>query len=224
MRKRTVILIAIFGILGIGLTVYRVFFLRMARVPGSSMANTIIPGDHIVMTKAFGQLERGEIVVFQHDPKGPDLRDARYREDPSTFYVARVVGLPGETIQMRGTTLYINEQPLPEQKVTSREVDYLDPLEELSTDGNGPYRVFYSQSADERSTISDNFIFAGQTPFQIPKDSYFIMGDNRDNSEDSRFRGPVPRELIWGKAVMVYYSASERTYEARWDRVFKRIQ
>lgn len=204
MRKRTVILIAIFGILGIGLTVYRVFFLRMARVPGSSMANTIIPGDHIVMTKTFGQLERGEIVVFQHDPKGPDLRDARYREDPSTFYVARVVGLPGETIQMRGTTLYINEQPLPEQKVTSREVDYLDPLEELSTDGNGPYRVFYSQSADKRSMIPDNFIFAGQTPFKIPKDSYFIMGDNRDNSEDSRFWGFVPDENIVGRAFFIW--------------------
>ena len=224
MRKRTLIILIALGLFGIGLTVFRVFFTRMARVPSGSMANTIIPGDHILITKTFGQLERGEIVMFQHDPNVPNARD-QYREDPSTFYLARVVGLPGETIQIRGTTVYINERPLQEQKVTIREVDYNDPLEELSTEGNGPYRVFYSsRSDDERSAISDDLIFGGQTPFQIPKDSYFVMGDNRDNSEDSRYRGAVPRELIWGKAVMVYYSTAMKTDEPRWDRVFKKIR
>ncbi len=224
MRKRTLILIVVLGIFGIGLTVYRVFFLRMAAVPTASMANTIIPGDRILITKSFGKLERGELVVFQYDPKSPAFRD-RPHEDPATFHVARVVGLPGETIQMRGRTVYINERSLPEQKVIGRDVDPREPLEELSTERSGPYRVFYSpRSADEQSAFPDDYLFAGQTPFRIPADTYFVMGDNRDNSEDSRYRGPVPRELIWGKAVLVYYSASMKTDETRWERVFKKIR
>ena len=223
MRKRTLVLVVVLVIFGVGLTVYRIFFLRMVRVPTSSMANTIFPGDHLLLSKTFGQIERGTLIVFQYDPKSPGYSD-RYREDPATFYIARVVGLPGETIQTRGKTVYINERPLPEQKVTIREVDLDDPLEELSTEGSGPYRVFYSsRSNEERAAFSEDEAFAGKTPFKIPNDTYFVMGDNRDNSEDSRYRGPVPRELIWGKAVMIYYSESMKTGEARWDRVFKRI-
>ena len=223
MRKRTLILVIALVIFGLGLTVYRVFFLRTVGVPGSSMANTIIPGDHLLIRKSFGQIERGEIVVFQYDPESPGYKDRP--EDPGTYHVARVVGLPGETIQMRGRTVYINNRPLQEQKVTTRELGPYEPLEELSTEDSGPYRVFYAARSDEeRAAVSEAEQFASQTPFRIPNDNYFVMGDNRDNSEDSRFRGPVPRNLIWGKVSMIYYSATINTEELRWDRVFKKIQ
>lgn len=77
------------------MTIYRIFFMWMVRVPTGSMLNTIVPGDHLVVNRSFGEIERGRIVVFQYP-------------GDSAYYVARVVGLPGETIQLRGMSVYIN--------------------------------------------------------------------------------------------------------------------
>ena len=219
MRKRTIILLAVLLVFGIGVTVFRVFFVRMASVPTVSMANTIIPGDRVLLTKLFGQIERGRLVVLQYDPQYAQRE--RQRGDHQ-YFICRVVGLPGETIQTRRRTVLINGKPLPEQKVTIRELRPEEPLQELSTEGNGPYRVFYSgRSTDDQSDFSADLPFAGETPFQIPKDSYFVMGDNRDDSEDSRYRGPVPRNLIWGNVTLGYFSADMQTNESRWDRFQK---
>jgi signal peptidase I len=221
MRKRTIILLGVLLIFGIGVTVFRVFFVKMAGVPAGAMANTIIPGDRVLLTKSFGQIERGRVVVFHYDPQ---YAEREHHRNDTQYRIARVVGLPGETIQMRGRTVFINGKPLSEQKVTIRELNPEEPLQELSTEGSGPYRVFYSGRSSDESAFSDLVPFAGQTPFQIPKDNYFLMGDNRDNSEDSRYRGPVPRNLIWGNVSVVYYSVDMKTDETRWDRFFKKVQ
>jgi len=222
MRKRTIILLGGLLILGVGVTVFRVFFIRGVRVPTAGMANTIIPGDTVLVTKSFGQIERGDIVIFQYSGEYAPERD-RYHDD-TIYFIKRVVGLPGETIQVTGRTVYINGRPLQEQKVIATEIDHYEPLQEISTEGSGPYRVFYSQRSNEDgSTFVNEVPFAGEKPFQIPKDFYFVMGDNRDNSEDSRYRGPVPRNLIWGKATMIFYSETMNTKEFRWDRMFKKV-
>ena len=223
MRRRTAILLIVLALIGTGITILRVFFIRGAYIPTGSMANTIIPGDTLLMTKAFGKIERGAaIILFQYSPEY--IRPERREHDPFGYRIARVVGLPGETIQMRSRTVYINGHALGEQKVLARDVDPSEPLQVISTEGSGPYRVFYTTRMNEdESALVNDVPFAGEEPFQIPKDSYFVMGDNRDNTEDSRYRGPVPRNLIWGNVALIVYSTTVKTDELRWDRMFKTV-
>ena len=221
MRRRTVLLIVLV-LIGTGITILRVFFFRAAYIPTGSMANTIIPGDSLLITKAFGKIERGAIILFQYSPEY--IRPERREHDPFGYRIARVVGLPGETIQMRSRTVYINGHARGEQKVLARDVDPSEPLQVISTEGSGPYRVFYTVRLNEdESALVNDVPLAGEEPFQIPKDSYFVMGDNRDNTEDSRYRGPVPRNLIWGNVALIVYSKTVKTDEFRWERMFKKV-
>ena len=185
------------------------FFIRMVGIPHGSMKNTVIPGDRLIINRAFGAIDRGRLVVFQYP-------------NDSKYYLSRVIGLPGETIQMRGKVVYINEHPLNEQRVTAKEAGEYDSLVELSREGKGTYQVFYTRPRDYDHS-GDNFPFAGDTSFRIPLKSYFVMSDNRDNAEDSRYRGAVPRELIWGNASVIYYSATIPDGEIRWERIFKKV-
>lgn len=175
--------------------------------------NTILIGDHLVVGRSFGMVDRGNVVVFWYP-------------GDSARYVARVIGLPGETIELRGRNVYINGQELPEQKVLGVENDsqYGEPLEEISVEGSGPYRVYYTRS---EPLDGDHSTLAVGSPFRIAEGNYFLMGDNRDNSHDSRYRSAVPRDLIWGKVTIVYWSAfQDRNHEEhiREDRIFTRIR
>ena len=182
------------------------------------MANTIVPGDQLVVKKrAFGEINRGDVIVFD------------FPKDPSIKYVSRVIGLPRETIEVLGELIYINGKELPEQRVTVKSASEEQVLEELSTEGTGPYRVFYvSREADDQGVSSDSEggTFGITGPFQIPEGQYYVMGDNRDNSEDSRYWGTVPRALVYGKPTMIYWSVSRDkagNENPRWERIFSKI-
>ena len=200
---------------------YYTFFLHLIKVPTGSMANTIIPGDSLVVKKrAFGEVKRGDLIVF------------RYPRDLSTNFLSRVIGLPNESIEVRGKSVYINGVELPEQRVTVRQDNLLEAgmLEELSTEGSGPYRVFYvSREGGDYAGVSpdlDTGEFGTNGPFQIPDGEYYVMGDNRDNSEDSRYKGTVPRSMVFGKPTMIYWSAGrDKTgnVTVRWERIFTSI-
>ncbi len=163
-----------------------VFFIRTfigeaTIIPTGSMENTILVGDHVFLNKLF----YGPQIPFT-PLKLPVLRAVgrqqivafRFPRDRSFVYVKRVIGLPGDTLEIRRDRVFINRQPLAE-----------------------PY-VFHSAPG-----LRENF-----GPIHIPADHYFVMGDNRDNSYDSRFWGTVPAPNIVGEPLLVYWS-----YEAPSD-------
>lgn len=192
-NRKLIVIVVILAVAGVGLLIFRLFT-RTARAIGGAMANTIVAGDHVLMVKSFGDIERGQLVVCQ------------YSDDP-TYHIYRVIGLPGETIQFRGRTIYINGRVLNEEKVlVQNNFDSGGPMRELAKEGTGQYRVFYTREDDQEDFGIEGTKYATHEPLRLPADSYFMMGDNRDNSEDSRYRGPVPRDLIWGTAVLIYYS------------------
>jgi len=207
MRKKLVVVSLAIVVLAVSIgTFYRFLFLHFVCVPTSSMANTVIAGDCLVVRKrAFGAINRGDLIVF------------RYSEDLDTYYIARVVGLPGETLTMRNKMVYAGEQELMEERVTVKGDPYAEILEELSSEGTGKYRVFYEDQRDLTRQEDPS------GPFSIPSNEYFVMGDNRDNSRDSRYRSSVPRELIFGKPFMIYVSHSP-SGGTRWERTFSWLQ
>ena len=207
MRKKIIIL-ALVGVVAFGVIGWGIFYAAGGRsfyVPTGAMSNTILPGDTIVGRKYAGEVKRGQVVVIQ------------YPDDP-VYYLGRVVALPNETIEVRDKFVYVNGRPLDEERVmVRRDMGDGNELEEISTEGTGPYRVYYQEEPRDESSE-----FAG--PLRLPADSFFVMGDNRDNSVDSRYRGPVTRELIWGDVFLIAYSTTSDSNELRWNRILKRIR
>jgi signal peptidase I len=197
--------------------VIRSFLFQPFNIPSGSMEATLQIGDYLFVSKStygfsrysfpFGlipfegrffvmsQPQRGDIVVFKFPP------------DNSTDYIKRLIGLPGDRIQMRDGVLYINDTAVPKEKID----DYVEPSGEETrnvpryreTLPNGvSYEVL---DRDPQGNLDDTQVFV------VPEGHYFMMGDNRDNSADSRYWGFLPRDYIKGKAVVIYWSyESER--------------
>ena len=151
------------------------FVIQAFKIPTGSMESNLLIGDHLLVNKfvygltpgplskilPYKELKRGDVIVFKY-PNSPDVA-----------YVKRLIGLPGEKVEMVGRTVYINDKALEEN---------------------------YTQYLDSGST------YERYGPFLVPEGKYFAMGDNRDNSQDSRFWGYVPRDHIIGKALAIYWS------------------
>jgi len=208
---------------------FMTFVAQSAVVPSASMENTIYVGDHFLVNKfIFGpgpalpflpqrEVRRGDIVVFKFPgPSNPREGIVQYK----TLFIKRVIGLPGETIQVKGSNVLIDGRLLPEYRIETRDEQRgndkaeLKRLRATSERAGEPYAVYYapetlSRREGDPADPFSGFKHAVGEPYKIPEGHYFMMGDNRDNSLDSRAWGPVARHLIVGRAMFVIWSFDE---------------
>ncbi|HEY2117478.1 MAG TPA: signal peptidase I [Candidatus Angelobacter sp.] len=213
------------------------FIVQAFQIPSGSMENTLLVGDFLLVDKLhfaggpsavhllpYGTIKRGDIVVFY------------FPVDASQFLVKRVIGLPGDHIRLRNKMVYVNGEPLKESYAVHKQWipdGYRD---------NFPNQQGYSRDIDRRWRYElANYVSDGE--LVVPAEHYFVMGDNRENSLDSRYWGFVPRANIIGRPLVIYLSvkgsgqgrASDKLIHsgptlahllefARWDRVFRLVR
>ncbi len=197
--------------------VIRVFVVQAFKIPSGSMIPTLLIGDHILVSKmVYGfqwptdckiQVSFPPVTCYSSEilwefglPQRGDVIVFRYPEDEEKDFIKRVVGLPGDTIVTKNKVVFINGKPFKDEAFTQR----IDP-----------------GIIDGRINARDNF-----GPITVPPESYFVMGDNRDQSLDSRFWGFVKMNKIKGKAFMSYWSWNGQGSWidwVRWDRIGKFI-
>jgi signal peptidase I len=200
------------------------FIVQAVKVPTGSMQNTITIGDHLLVNKFIfapgeslpflpqREIRHGDIIVFKYpgnpyDPKRDDRVDNR---PIFTNYVKRVIGLPGDRIRIQGNSVVVNGQVVPEHRIVARDHNRKDPLEIIESPPRKPgelYDVYYRPGPEDDNQEYD--AFQGKDELVVPEGKYFVMGDNRNNSEDSRYWGFVPRDLVIGRAMFVYWSYDE---------------
>jgi signal peptidase I len=166
----------------------RTFIVQAFKIPTGSMEENLLIGDHLLVNKfVFGPTEsslerallpvtnvkRGDVVVF------------KYPEEPDRDFIKRVIGLPGETIQIREKKVSVDGKPLEEHYT-----HFLQP----------------AASASELHEVTSSDVRERYGPVTVPPNQYFVMGDNRDNSQDSRYWGFLPRDYIKGRALVIYWS------------------
>ena len=164
----------------------RTWVVQAFKIPTGSMENNLLIGDHLLVNKfivgptplAIGRallpvrpIRRGDIVVF------------KYPDEPDRDFIKRVIGLPGETVELRNKKVYINGKPIDE-----------------------PYVHFLSPPSSAGQEVTSADVLENYAPVTVPPDHYFVMGDNRDNSQDSRYWGFLPRDYVKGKALLIYWS------------------
>lgn len=191
------------------------FFIQAFKIPSASMRDTLLEGDHLFVNKAvygfripftqirFGQWKEitpGDIVIFTFPAEHKEQINCggfQYGKD----FVKRVVGLPGDKVEIRNGRVWVNGEAMPQQPYEKYEaVTRVEKEAEYDMD---LYQVLWEKHLLDNelgAELRDNF-----GPVTVPENSYFVMGDNRDNSCDSRFWGPVPRENIKGKAWFIHW-------------------
>ena len=196
----------------------RTFLFQPFNIPSGSMENTLLVGDYLFVEKyaygfsrysfpwglgALGNIWSGRI--FGSEPRRGDVVVFKLPRDPSVDYIKRVIGLPGDRIQMVNDRLYINGKAIPEKRVS----DYVETIDGyrhhvpryLETLPGGKSHYILDRDPDGPADNTDVYV--------VPAGHYFMMGDNRDNSDDSRAGGGyVPAENLVGKAEFIFFSTN----------------
>ncbi|TMH90630.1 MAG: signal peptidase I [Betaproteobacteria bacterium] len=199
----------------------RSFLVEPFKIPSSSMVPTLLVGDFILVNKFTYGIRlpvANKKVMELGSPRRGDVMVFRYPEDPSLDYIKRVVGLPGDRIEYRNKRLFINGTQVPVRQID----DYLSKermqfsRRYLETLNGVEHEILLEEDAPAFVAPSRAFPHAGNCNYNmnglactVPPGHYFAMGDNRDNSSDSRVWGFVPDENIVGKAFFIWLNLNE---------------
>ncbi len=236
------------------------FILQAVTVPTGSMQNTILVGDYLLVNKfifnpggnplpflPMREIERGDIIVFKYPGNKVNPKLDSQRNPPiipyQINYVKRVIGLPGETVEFRNNQVFINGQLLPEHRIIGDAPDDVSALTTHEFEERTPdqkWDVYYSEASMKEVRNGHELPYRSSYEFgvqgklmRVPENSFFVMGDSRDRSEDSRVWGFVPRDLIIGRAMFVYWSCDRAASKEsavgclthpRFSRIFKMIK
>ncbi len=189
-------------VIALGLTLLiKSFAVQAFYIPSSSMENTLKIGDYVLVDKAvyggetfllpYRQIARGDVIVFH------------YPLEPQTYFVKRVVGIPGDHVRLVEKQLYVNDRPARDVFAIHSDMRfdfYRDDFPELRY---APANVDATWWLEMRKDIDSD----GE--LVVPPGKYFVLGDNRDNSQDSRYWGFVPRSNIVGRPLLIYWSRAD---------------
>ena len=198
----------------------RSFLVEPFRIPSGSMMPTLLEGDFILVNKFayglrlpvlndkvvdIGEPQRGDVVVF------------RYPKDPSVDYIKRIVGLPGDRVGYYNKTVYINGEPVGQV-----------PAGVFIGKGAGISMSGASQRKEQLGDVQHDILVMPNRPglegeFVVGEGMYFVMGDNRDNSNDSRYWGAVPESNLVGKAFRIWMNWDGANGGVNWDRIGMKI-
>jgi signal peptidase I len=208
-------------------SIIRVFFAQAFNIPSGSMKPTLLIGDFILVNKlVYGDWSFGipftnvTFFTYKNRMTRPDRGDIivfRYPENPKIDFIKRVIGLPGDTIEVKNDIVYLNGKPI--KRVPAGKFNdngsYVNTYYEYIPRSNGKiYRYKVMEIIDGEGK---NF-----GPVKVPENHYFVLGDNRDNSRDSRFWGFVPDDYLIGQAFVIYFSVKKGSLNfIRWSRIGK---
>ncbi len=220
--------------------IVRTFLFQPFTIPSGSMKDTLLVGDYLFVSKYAYGYSRYSLPfspdifsgrIWAEPPTRGDVAVFKLPRDPSVDYIKRVIGLPGDKIQMIDGVLQINGTPVPKVKI-----DDCVTTDEFGETRVARYRETLPNGVSYEVLDLDPHSFSDNTPvFEVPAGHYFMMGDNRDNSTDSRVLGAVgyvPFENFVGRAEIVFFSVKEGEpawqfwrwpWTVRFDRIFKLI-
>lgn len=180
------------------------FVLKTFYIPSGSMENTLLVGDHLIVNRyIYGHGGNGEPLLPTRAPQRGDVVVFRSPEDPQIDLVKRLIGLPGDTVEVRDKQLYLNGRAVEDRGYAV----HRDP--KVGRERGSIYSQLYQR---------DNF-----GPVTVPPGRYFFLGDNRDFSYDSRYWGAVPVHYVKGRAFLIYWSYGGETPDGQWPGLLAKL-
>ena len=229
------ILIAIFIALLI-----RSFIFEPFNIPSGSMKPNLLVGDFIFVSKYSYGFSKHSLPfslplipgkIFSKSPERGDVVVFKTPENNRTDYIKRVIGLPGDKIEIKNGIIFINGSEILRKKLN----DFIDSDNNTSNTRVRMYKEYFFNKEMNILDITDNGIADNTQQFNVPEDHFFVMGDNRDNSQDSRFIstvGFIPYKNLVGKAQFIFFSLENARFlqiwkwpnSIRYERIFQKIQ